>query len=503
MRLPPLRFALALALLGCAPPKRISEPRLPVSLPADFRLGFATIAYQSEGTTKADGSRVSSNWSEWEDLGGIQGGERNDHGNGFFDHPEVDLDLSARLGANTFSYGIDWARIEPAPGVFDEGEVERVVDLVLAMRERGLRPLIVLFHWVTPTWVQSPKSGLDLLARTDHAFVEAFEGMVAHVVPRLASLVDDWATFEEPYSILAAEYLAGEHPPGHVLDWDSARKAEVNLMFLHARTYRLVHALDLVDADGDGVPARVGFENLAVDCEPLDPSNPRDVTAAARLDYILNRQFPQAVWDGEVDLDMDGKFDNVSIVPPEGSYPELRRTLDFIGLNYYQRIRVTGGGPFGNVAPIFATPLYDVRQYDRSVPHGDQYEEISAPGLRKEIEDYSRWGVPLMITETGLSDADDDDRPRYLIEHLYTAARARADGYDVRGFYVWTVSDNFEWALGTQARFGLFQVDFSNPDFPRTRTRSADAFAAAAGLWGIDSGLWNAYAARPYSPGPP
>jgi len=325
--------------------------------------------------------------------------------------------------------------------------------------------------------------------------------LLDQVVPPLAGLVDDWVTFEEPYSIIASEYLIGEHPPGHVLDLSSAFHALVNLMYLHARIYRRVKALDNLDADGDGVPARVGFENLAVESVPLDPHNPEDVQAAQRMDYIINHQFLTGIWQGDIDLDFDGRALSPDTDPPERHDPELERTLDFIGLNYYQRIRVEAGGALKNLKPIYATPLIDVREYDPTVPHSDMYQEISAPGLRTMIEEYSQYGLPLLITENGEADADDDQRPFFLLEHLYTVGRALADGYDVRGYYCWTISDNFEWASGTGPRFGLFSVDFSKPDFPRTRTRSADVYNAAAQKRRIDQDLWDTWSLPSYPPG--
>ena len=123
--------------------------------------------------------------------------------------------------------------------------------------------------------------------------------------------------------------------------------------------------------------------------------------------------------------------------------------------------------------------------------------------LRTVIEEYSRYGLPLVVTENGLADADDDQRPYFLLEHLYTVGRAVADGYDVRGYYCWTISDNFEWSDGVDSRFGLFSVDFTQPDFPRTRTRSADVFAAIAGGRRIDRALWDTWALPAYPVGIP
>lgn len=507
-RLAPVGLALLLA-LGCSPaadeppPAPVAEPRLPVAFAPGFLFGFATVGWQSEGVERSDGTVVTSNWSEWQDLGKIKDGTHNDRGNGFHDHYETDLALCAGLGANAFSYAIDWARLEPKEGVFDDVELGLVVDKVKAMRAHGLRPVVVLFHWVTPTWVQSPKSGVDMLAKSDHAIADAFVALVKHVVPALAPLVDDWVTFEEPYSIVAGEYVAGEHPPGKFLDIKSASYALVNLMYLHAGTYHAVKALDTVDADGDGVTASVGMENLATYVTPLDETSEEDKKVAVRFDYILNQQFLNGIWNGDIDVDMDGKADNASTDPPERHDATLARTLDFIGLNYYERLRVRSGGALGNIAPFWGSPVPDVRSYDPRIPHSDMYQEISAHGLRVVIEEYSRWGLPLYITETGLGDADDDQRPYYILEHFYQAARAAADGYDVRGLFWWTISDNFEWAEGQGARFGVNHVDFTTPAFTRTPLASASAYSDIAHQKRIDQALWGKWSLPQYPPGIP
>ena len=471
------------------------QPKLPVTFPKDFRFGVATIAYQSEGTIQKNGGRVDSNWSEWEDLGKVDEGQHNDRGNGFFDRWTVDLDLAAGIGANAFSYSLDWARIEPEEGVFDEDEAARAVAIVSDMKQRGLRPMIILFHWVSPAWVQSPKSGVDMLAAPDQRFVDAFIPFVEHMVPKLAGLVDDWVTFEEPISILGGEYLAGEHPPGHVLDIPGATNALKNLMYLNARTYHRVHDLDTIDADGDGTSAWVGFENLTIEIVPLNPDDPDDQKAAKHIDYIANHQFLSAVVNGDVDLDMDGV--------PESHDDSLAHTLDFIGMNYYQRARVEAGGPFANIAPLYATPLYDVRQYDPTLPHGDDYCEISASGLRVVMDAYQKYHLPLMVTENGMMDPGDTQRPYYTMQHLYEIANAIRDGLDVRGYYHWTISDNFEWAHGTDYKEGLFAVDFGDPAFPRRRLRSADLLAKIATARGIDNATWSEFALAKYPPGKP
>ncbi len=489
------RAAVVLVALAAACSSSPSYPKLPVTFPQGFRLGVGTVAHQSEGTIQKNGAIAQSNWSQWEDMGKIAEGQQNLRGNGFFDRYDTDLDLAAGIGANAFSYALDWARIEPQPGVFDPDEAARAVSIITDMQQRGLRPMVILFHWVTPTWVQSPVTGVDMLAAPDTSFVDAFVPFVDYMVPKLAAMVDDWVTFEEPISIIGGEYLAGEHPPGKMLDIPDATNALKNLIYLNARAYQHVHQLDTADADGDGVAAWVGFENLAIELLPLHPDDQGDVAATEHVDYIANRQFADAVSTGDIDIDLDEK--------PDLHDDSVAHTIDFIGLNYYQAARVEAGGAFGSLAPINATPLYDVRLYDPTLPHGDDYAEISASGLRVELEGYAKYGVPLMVTENGMADADDDQRPYYTLQHLYEIGNAIRDGYDVRGYYHWTLSDNFEWQFGRNLKEGLFQVDFSDPGFARKKTRSAELFSKVAEQKGIDQSVWDEYALDQYPAGIP
>ena len=481
--------------------RTIQNPVLPAVFPRNFQFGFATVGYQSEGALRANGSKVASNWSEWEEMGKIDRGQTSDHGCGFLGGYEAELDRAVALGATSFSYAIDWARLEPAPGRFDKAELKRIVAIVKAMRARKLKPLIVLFHWVTPAWVQSPKTGVDLLSRPDRAFVDAFLPVVDYVVPALAPLVDDWVTFEEPWTIVGGGYIEGVHPPGHHLDFAAGKRALVNLMYLNAGVYHRIHKLDTLDADGDGVAAFVGFETIAVDPVPMRLKRAADIDAAARVDYVANRHFINAITKGVVDMDFNIETEKQTDAFKE-RVPELEHTLDFIGINYYQRIRVEGGGILGPLSPVKGTPHIDTREYDRDAPHSDMYEEIAPDGLRRVIEELAAYKLPLVITENGISDARDDRRPCYLLEHLYTVARAIADGYDVRGYYFWTLSDNFEWNLGVDARYGLFSVDFSKPDLKRTRVRSADLFEAIARTRRIDRTLWDKFTLPAYPIGP-
>jgi beta-galactosidase len=129
------------------------------------------------------------------------------------------------------------------------------------------------------------------------------------------------------------------------------------------------------------------------------------------------------------------------------------------------------------------------------------FQEINSRGLRSVIEEYSVYGLPIVITENGLADSSDGRRPFFLIDHIRTVGQAIADGYDVRGYYCWTISDNFEWQVGTNARFGLYYVDYRKSGFPRIATHSADVYKEIATKRLIDRKMWDTLASVEYREG--
>ncbi|MBI5498896.1 MAG: glycoside hydrolase family 1 protein [Deltaproteobacteria bacterium] len=468
-----------------------------VRFPDGFLWGTASAAYQVEGREAPDGGTVTSNWSEWEDENHIVGHARSGAGAGFWDRYEEDLDRAAALGNDAIRLGVEWARIEPAAGVWDDDALAHYVAVVQSARARGMVVFLTLYHWVVPAWVQSPAARTDLVSEANDAFADAFEAFARHVVPAFAADVDFWIPLNEPFSVVSAGYLSGDHPPGRLLDMDRAMRAGMNLVFAHARAATAIRELDLLDADGDGEPASIGNAAVANEFPPKNPADEDDVFASDRIGYIVNDVFPQAWTSGNLDVNMDGDFDDLETSPPEGFYDELAGTLDWIGINYYGP-GAAEGGSFASIEPLRGLPLLEVDAYDPALPHNEMGREINAPSFLDTLRRYASWGLPLYITENGIADAADDQRGFYLLEHLRVLGTAIAEGIDVRGYLHWSLTDNFEWAYGFTQRFGLFAVDFSDAGLVRTERGSAALFRDVIAAGGIDDGIWDAWALERY-----
>ncbi|MBI5486690.1 MAG: glycoside hydrolase family 1 protein [Deltaproteobacteria bacterium] len=468
-----------------------------VRFPDGFLWGTASAAYQVEGREDPDGGTVASNWSEWEDQDHIVGHVRSGAGAGFWDLYEEDLDRAAALGNNAVRLGVEWARIEPAEGVWDDEALGHYVAVVQAARARGMVVFLTLYHWVVPTWVQSPVARIDLVSEASDAFADAFEAFVRHVVPAFAADVDFWIPLNEPFSVVSAGYLSGDHPPGGLLDMEGAMQAGMNFIFAHARAAAAIRELDLADADGDGDPASIGNAAVANEFPPKNAADPDDVFASERIGYIVNDVFPEAWTSGNLDVNMDGDFEDVDTSPPEGFYAELAGTLDWIGINYYGP-GAAEGGSFARIEPLRGLPLLAVDRYDAALPHNEMGREINAPSFLLTLRRYASWGLPLYITENGIADAADEQRGFYLLEHLRVLGMAIGEGIDVRGYLHWSLTDNFEWAYGFTQRFGLYAVDFADAGLARTERGSAALFRQVIAAGGIDDGMWSAWALERY-----
>jgi beta-glucosidase len=513
MRVTALCFALLLAACPTeSAPVDDDDIVSPFQFDEDFRWGSANATWQVEGDydpDPLDEFPVRSNWTVWTERGCVEGGQTNPEGSGFYTRYDDDFALAAALGQNAVRVGVDWARIEPEDGVWNDAELQHTLDVLDAAWARGLEPILTLHHWVVPTWVQDPSGDeveIDMLAADpgpDAPFVVAFEDFVRHVAAAVGERVDIYPILNETFSVITAGYLnggcgAGAFPPGGFLDVSRARKVHANYLFAHAAACHALRELDVVDVDGDGVAVSCGAAASTNVVRPFDPGNPDDVDAAARVDWVYNHAFHVALRDGDIDLDFDGAFTSTTEDAPipmdEGRYEELAGTLDWIGINYYGPVLVagTGGGALGGV------PYIDVADYDPSLPHSTLGFAIDPEGFYEVLRDFSdRYGLPLRVTENGVGDAEDDDRPRFLVEHVDAMARATEEGADVRGYYHWSLTDNFEWAHGRDQRFGLYAVDYEN-GLARVPGRSVEAYRAIAMQRGVTEAIRRAFASGPY-----
>lgn len=490
-----------------------------VSFPDDFVWGTAVAQWQVAGDARANGGEpIDSNWGRFLAIDRAKDGQRNPDGNGFLDVYEAELDRARDLGLTAFRISLDWSRVEPEPGVYDDAEIAHFVGVLTAAKERGLDPVLTFWHWVVPAWVQNPDAAtgyVDLLADAEGEIVTRFDAMVRHVLPSVAPLVDTYTVLNEPFSIISAGYMADTFPPGRIFpDVPAATRVGLNLIRMHARAYDAIKELDTVDADGDGEASFVGLTQTANLFYPATGSA-QEQQAIDSISYVFNDWIMIALIDGQLDVNLDGDALDADTVPVvEGHYADLEGRLDFIGVQYYGPVVVREEPFLAEFHPLYGYPMITVEDYDPTLPHNGMGRQISAAGFADTIDHYARWNLPILLTENGTTTnglpvegdggvlldlpRDEDQAAMYLVEHLWEVGRALDRGVDIRAYYHWTLSDNFEWVEGDRQRFGAFTVDFDDAARPRTLTKMGEALKDVVEKQGIDEQLWETYVLERY-----
>lgn len=390
--------------------------------PSDFRWGTATAAHQVEG------GNTNNDWWAWEEEEGhIKEGYRSGPACNWWERAEEDFDRAAELGQNAHRLSVEWSRVEPREGHYDDAALDRYRAMLRGLRERGIAPMVTLHHFTNPLWLAQMGGWENPRA------VPLFERYVARVVEALEEFCDLWCTINEPNVVAFLGYTAGIFPPGRQ-DFGAAMAVSRHLLQAHAAAYRRIHTLQ--------PQAQVGFaHNMRI----FDPANPRsllDRWAAHWQDRAYNETYLAALTRGRW------------LVPLGfGLAWRMRRTLDWVGLNYYTRDVVA----FDRRQPrqMFGRRFH----HEDAEPLDGEYGEFYPQGMGRFLRRLGRLGIPIYITENGLPDADDDQRPRYLLLHLHQVWQAIQACCPVLGYYHWTLVDNFEWAQGWTLRFGLIELD--------------------------------------------
>ena len=416
----------------------VSGPRAAFHFPAGFKWGVGTAAHQVEG------ENIYNDWWAWEQTSGhIKNGHMSGLACNWWENAEADFDRAAAMGLNALRLSVEWSRIEPRSGAFDDSSLERYRQMLRGLRERGIEPMVTLHHFSNPRWL-SEQGGWEAPET-----VALFARFVRRVVEALGEYCDLWCTINEPNVYGFMGYVDGVFPPGQT-NIKPALRVIRNMLAGHAAAYREIHTLQS--------NARVG---LAHNMRVFDPVNPRsllDRRATNTTDRIFNQAILTALVQGRWMLPLGF-----------GLALKLRRTLDWIGLNYYTRDmvafdRTQSQSLFGHRRHADGAELLD-----------GGYGELYSRGIFRSIQRLARLGLPIYVTENGIPDDDDDQRPRYLLTHLHQMWHAIQLCYPVMGYYHWTLVDNFEWAEGWTLRFGLFSLD---PETQRrTPRRSASLYA--------------------------
>jgi len=437
--------------------ERVSE------FPRDFLWGAATSAYQVEGSPLADGAGPSiwHRFSHTPDR--VHDGETGDVACDQYRRYADDVALMRSLGINAYRFSVSWSRVIPrGRGAVNPAGLDFYDRLVDALLANGIEPMVTLYHWDLPAALD------DLGGWLNPEVAKWFAEYAAVMFRKLDGRVKLWTTLNEPWVSSDAGYLHGVHAPGHRSPFE-APIASHRLLLAHAEAVRAYRA------EGRH---RIG---LVVNLEPkyAASDDAEDLAATARADAYMNRQYLDPVFLGRYPEELAEVFGEAWPRWPAGDLTLIRQPIDFLGVNYYTR-SVTRFDP--RVWPLRAAPVPQKR-----ATHTETGWEVWAPGLTRVLTWVKeRYGnPPLYVTENGAAFFDppslDGDRVAdplrvdYLRKHLAAVHAAIAHGADVRGYFVWSLLDNFEWTHGYSKRFGIVHVDFETQT--RTPKDSAGFYA--------------------------
>ncbi|HVV87749.1 MAG TPA: family 1 glycosylhydrolase [Kofleriaceae bacterium] len=498
-------LCLALVLLAACGDDGSAPSTDPLSFPAigplagdagkgSFRFGAATAATQIEESVPE------SDWSVWTRPvadGGLGKGRAfvGEAAHGYSLAAE-DVQRVADTHLDGYRFSVEWSRLEPTRDHWNEEAFAHYSDELDALVAKGIRPMITIHHFSNPVWIADPRDPDCANGPSDTNLCGLGSAGGAQVVGEMAELagelarrfgdrVDEWGTVNEPVNYLLAAYGIGNFPPGRVtignLTTDFMPVVR-DLLAAHVAMAEAIKANDTIDADHDGVAAAVGLTLSIADFEPsadnLPSTDPRDVAARDKVVYVYHHLFIDALTRGGFDPDLDGTLDE--------PHPEWAGHLDWLGLQYYFRTGVTGKTML--VPGLNLTPCFGAFDLGSCLPPKDATHcvpamgyEFDAPGLYDVLADFGQRypGLPLVVTEAGIATEVGARRGENIVRVLEQIARARAAGIDVRGYYHWSLTDNFEWAEGFGPRFGLYHVDYAN-GYARTATEGQAVLAAIA-----------------------
>jgi beta-glucosidase len=368
-----------------------------------------------------------------------------------YNRVEEDVQIMRRLGLKAYRFSPGWARIFPEPGRLNQRGLDfydRLVDTLLAA---GIQPWLTIFHMEEPLWL-ARMGGFVKRQSVDHLV-----DLGTALVQQLGDRVRNWITINEPTIHAVCGYFLGEFPPGRKIALKSLFHCLHHLLLAHARLCDIWGAVI-----GKG---NIGLAHHSVWISPADPGRDRDVQAAAFMDEAANRTVLDTILKGAVPKSVVSRLRRFFPRSLEHDLPGMKRPGTFIGINYYTRnvYRWSPLVPFSHAAQLI--PPGSLRSAMWEV-----FPQGIANSLQRLKDEYGNH--PSVITENGfpLPDSpgkdplDDAERISYLTDHLAMVGKAIASGADCRGYFHWSLMDNFEWNKGLSMRFGLVRTDFRNQE---------------------------------------
>ena len=428
-----------------------------IHFPNSFAWGTATAAHQVEG------NNTNNNWYDWEhqldenNQPRIHNGDKSilaaDHWNRYPD----DIKLMKDLGVNHYRFSIEWSKIEPQNGNYNVESIQHYRDLCDSLIKNNITPVVTLHHFTHPTWFEK-LGAFEKKENIDH-FIEYSE----YAFNNLKDLVPIWCTINEPSVFVSQGYFNGIFPPGKKDPVLAATVLE-NLLFAHTKTYKHLKSLN----GGDN--AQIGLVKNIFQFDPLRRWHILDWA----FSKVLNNVFTHSTLDyfkkGYSTFSLPG------MVKKHMENNDAVGAMDFIGLNYYSRMHVKGQA---NLTEPF---VFEKRAKDIQT---DMDYALYPEGFYEALHTISTLKKPIYVTENGVADQGNNIREIFIKRYLYALNKGLQDGLDIRGYFYWTLMDNFEWAEGYKMKFGLYEVDFETQE--RTLRESSNLFAKMVKKPGVDS----------------
>nr|MBN1230205.1 glycoside hydrolase family 1 protein [Anaerolineae bacterium] len=432
------------------------------TFPRDFLWGAATAAHQVEG------NNTNNDWWDWEQQGG--GRVFGDQTSGaacewWAGRAEEDIRRMQELNTNAHRLSIEWGRIEPREGQFSDSAINRYREILGALNDAGIQPMVTLHHFTNPLWMAHRGGWL-------HPDAPAwFARFAEKAVSVFSDLCTVWCTINEPNVYAAQGYYNGTWPPG-VSNMGQYFRVLKNMLVAHGQAYRVIHECQ--------PEAEVGLAKHIAIMIPRS-KNPLDRQAARLIDHAFNGITLEALHSGRWR----------PLFQRREALADVAGTLDWIGLNYYARY--AAGFRLKSFGLHYAAPT-------GSEKGPGEWGELYPAGIFESLRRLHRqFDLPIYITENGVPDEDDTRRPSWILQNLRQVWRAVNFNWKIRGYYFWSLMDNFEWAEGydPRFRFGLYGVDFETQE--RTLRQSGRLYAEIARSNALTAEIAARYAPQIYN----
>lgn len=394
--------------------------------PKDFLWGTATSPTQVEGNVV----------NEWTDYVASDGGHCRiacDH----YHRYEEDVQWMATLGVNAYRMGIEWSRLQDKPfAPLNQTELERYIHLLDLLKAANITPMVVLHHFSNPPWITRDGGWLN------SATIAAFTDYVSKLTAALKGRVHIWNTFNEPDTYASLTYLLGGFPPFHKWRFGPYRQVIRNMAEAHVRVSKVIRK------NSSGRAPEIGIAKNWTSFAAFEFHWPWDHLLAEAAHHMFNRFVLDQFLGGE-----------------------RHKASTYLGVNYYGRARLKH---FRALVPTNNVSREELKQM--GITADDMFER-HPKGFAKLLKNfYRRYRLPIYITEHGAASEDQDFRISDLQQHLQQLQEATNSGVDVRGFFYWSLLDNFEWQFGYSKKFGLLSVDFNDEKLPRKMTRVGEFY---------------------------